>query len=103
MEGLWYDPIEETPSSGLSANSKSHRYTAGKPYWSKVVYYQNRDNSSVDLLWLADIKQNKFLAVRGYDYKDVQKNGVLLPTKIEIFRTDARAVSRERLVKIDLK
>jgi len=107
MEGLWYFPIE---SAAAPAQSRDRQGAVGapasgepKPYWSKVVYYQNRDNSSVDLLWLADIKQNKFLAVRGYDYKDVKKTGVLLPTKIEIFRTDARAVSRERLVKIDLK
>ncbi len=117
MEGLWYHPIESRSSrdslqeEGPQAQSRDRdppsqsRDRQGavvKPYWSKVVYYQNRDTSLVDLLWLAD-EQGKFLAVRGYDYKDVQKAGVLLPTKIEIFHTDARAVSRERLVKIDLK
>ena len=151
MEGLWYDPIESRSSRdslqeegpqaqshdrAAASQSRDRQGAAVKPYWSKVVYYQNRDSSLVDLLWLADEQgeasglrkgdsspstslrakglaeftlspakgsEGKFLAVRGYDYKDVQKNGVLLPTKIEIFRTDARAVSRERLVKIDLK
>ena len=131
MEGLWYHPIEQIsdfqlPIAGLKSKIenqkskiKSDRQGADvKPYWSKVVYYQNMDSpaaggqgSLVDLLWLADIEQGKFLAVRGYDYKEVQKacpepverDGVLLPTKIEVFRTDARAVSRERLVKIDLR
>jgi len=120
MDGLWYDPIERlalplgagaTPGASAGIKRRDREGAVVKPYWSKVVYYQNRDTSLVDLLWLADVDQGKFLAVRGYDYKpvpsqaegDVQKNGVLLPTKIEIFRTDARAVSRERLVKIDLK
>jgi len=120
MEGLWYDPIERlalplgagaTPGASAGGKRRDHEGAVVKPYWSKVVYYQNRDSSLVDLLWLADAEQGKFLAVRGYDYKDVpseaegdvQKTGVLLPTKIEIFRTDAQAVSGERLVKIDLK
>jgi len=107
MEGLWYDPIEQVHSPQPAKTPAQ----VAKPYWSKVVYYQNSASSLVDLLWLADTEQGKFLAVRGYDYKpvtseaeeDAQKKGVLLPTKIEIFRTDARAFSRERLVKIDLK
>jgi hypothetical protein len=127
MEGLWYHPIERlalplgagaTPGASAGVKRRDRKGAAVKPYWSKVVYYQNRDTSLVDLLWLADEQgeasglrkgdsslrsEGKFLAVRGYDYKDVQKNGVLLPTKIEIFHTDARAVSRDRLVKIDLK
>lgn len=121
MEGLWYQPIERVHSfqqQGPPAQSRDRQAAVVKPYWSKVVYYQNRDSpaageqgSLVDLIWLTDVERGEFLLVRGYDYKrvlsqaepDVQKTGVLLPTKIEIFRTDARAVSRERLVKIDLK
>jgi len=111
MEGLWYDPIEfaavdssqQGPAPAQSRPPAADQGAAVKPYWARVVYCQNRDTSLVDLLWLADIEQGKFLAVRGYDYKDVQMNGVLVPTKIEIFRTDARAVFKERIVKIDLK
>jgi len=111
MEGLWYDPIESAtadsfqqgPALAQSRPPPADQGAAVKPYWSRVVYCQNRDTSLVDLLWLADIEQGKFLAVRGYDYKEIEKTGILLPTKIEIFRTDARAVSKERIVKIDLK
>lgn len=106
MEGLWYQPIERVRSlqqQGPPARSRDRQRAAVKPYWSTVVYCQNRDSSLVDLIWFTDIEQGKFLLVRGYDYKDAQKTGVLLPTKIEIFRTDARAVSKERVVKIDLK
>jgi hypothetical protein len=41
------------------------------------------------------------LAVRAYDYRKVEKKQVLVPTKIEIFRIDAKGVLQERLVKID--
>jgi hypothetical protein len=39
--------------------------------------------------------------VRGYDYKEVEKTGLLVPTRIEIFETDARDRKQKRLVKID--
>ncbi len=39
--------------------------------------------------------------VRGYDYSEIEKGGVGVPTRIEIFRTDARGDSQERLVKIE--
>jgi len=117
-EGLWYYPIELTGSSMLPSTSlktgDENRESAGRhpaegiekrvpPYWSKVVFFQNTDRSLVDMIWLANSARDKFFAVRSYDYKKVDKNGVLVPTKIEIFRSDARAVLKERLVKVDLK
>ncbi len=39
--------------------------------------------------------------VRGYDYSEIEKGTVRVPARIEIFRTDARGDSQERLVKID--
>ena len=39
--------------------------------------------------------------VHGYDYSEIEKGAVLVPTRIEIFRTDARGGSQQRLVKID--
>ncbi len=90
MEGLWYYPVERTSSDAES-------------YWTKVVFYQNKENFLVDMLWFAGADEKKFLAVRGYDYREVEENGVLLPAKIEIFRTDARGILQERLVKIDYK
>ena len=55
------------------------------------------------MLWFMDIDEGKSLAVRGYDYREVEKGGVRFPAKIEIFRTDAAGVLQERLVKIDSK
>ena len=42
-----------------------------------------------------------FYLARAYNYQSARPAGVLLPTKIEIFRTDALRVSRHRLVTID--
>lgn len=97
VEGLWYYPIEWTISD---ANSDVSGYV--KPSWSKIVFYQNKDNSLVDMIWFANVSGEKFLAVRGYDYSTVEEKGVLIPSRIEIFTTDFRAVSQQRLVKVDI-
>lgn len=76
VEGRWYYPIKRR----------------------KSVCYQNRDSSLVDMIWLF---AGGGLAVRGYDYSEVEKGGVLVPTKIEIFRTDTSGVLKDRLAKID--
>lgn len=88
MEGLWYYPIEQV-SRDL------------KPYWSRVVLYQSRDTSFVDMIWFADIDSERYLAVRSYGYSKVEKKSVLVPTKIEIFKTNAEGVLQQRLVKVD--
>lgn len=90
MEGLWYHPIKRI----------SRNVGLAKPY-SKSVFYQNRDSSLVDTICFAGTGEKKFFAIRGYDYKEVEKGSILVPTKIEIFRTDASNVLLERLVKID--
>jgi hypothetical protein len=88
MEGLWYYPIERVTSDG-------------EPDLYKVVFYQNKDSSLVDIIRFVSVDGEKSLAVRGYDYRKVEKKQVLVPTKIEIFRIDAKGVLQERLVKID--
>jgi len=92
IEGRWYHPIER---NRILASDLSH--------WSKVVFYQDRDTSLVDMVWFTAAGEEKFLMVRGYDYHKAQKQGVLVPSKIEIFETDAAARLKQRLVKIDLK
>jgi len=103
MEGQWYYPIAQTypAPKAIGPGSEQMDVIPVEPYWSKVVFFQNRDSSLVDMVWFADIDQKKFLAVRGYDYEEVEEGGILVPTKIEIFKTNARAVTEERLVKID--
>lgn len=92
-QGRWYYPIGRASYGEIGI----------EPYWSEVVFYQSMDNSLVDVLWFADVDRKKFLAVHGYEYKEVKKGAVLVPTKIEIFETDADGDLRERLVKIDFK
>jgi hypothetical protein len=88
MEGLWYYPIERVSSDD-------------EPDLYKVVFYQNNDSSLVDMIRFVSVDGKNSLAVRGYDYRKVEKKQVLVPTKIEIFRIDAKGVLQERLVKID--
>jgi hypothetical protein len=113
MEGLWYwpverlCPIEEQDEAGDqqvlvgAAEADEDGPATPEPYWSKVVFYQNRASSLVNVLWFADVDEDKFLSVRGYDYAATRDKGVLIPTKIEIFDTDALGVFKERMIEID--
>ena len=82
IHGQWYHPINRRAPT-------------------KAVFYQDRDNSVVDMIQLACKAGNKTLTVRGYDYKKVEKGGPAVPTKIEIFNGSGGADAQERLVKID--
>jgi hypothetical protein len=99
MKGAWYEPIQRTISSrDMQLNLK-----VAEPYWSEVVFYQNKENYLVDTIWFANSSKKNFLMVRGYDYAVVGKEGVLVPTKIEIFRTDVRGDLLNRLAEINFK
>ena len=93
MEGLLYYPIERVIPDEVEI----------KKYWSNAVFYRNRDSSLVDMIRFADVDDGKFLMVRGFNYRPAEKKAASVPAKIEIFRTDARGVLQQRLVKIDLK
>jgi len=102
IQGQWYYPITRRSKPALGAELEPARPL------SKAVFYQDRDSSLVDMLLFADMTGEKFLAVRGYDYTEVvrmdsqgEKEGVRVPVRIEIFRTDTRGNLQERLVKID--
>jgi len=90
IEGRWYYPIERT-NRAIGLN---------RPF-PKTVFYQNTDTSLVDMLWFVDGDSNMSFTVRGYDYREVEKEGIRIPTRIKIFKTDTQAFSRECLVKID--
>ena len=107
IQGQWYYPI-------------TRRSRSPQPLF-EVVFYQDRDSSLVDMLLFADVDSSVIaseaqpsavipgsFAVRGYDYTEVvrmdsqgEKEGVRVPVRIEIFRTDTRGNLQERLVKID--
>ncbi len=102
IEGLWYYPINRTYRIEHACCEDSGQvFKRLEPLWSKVVFYQNKDSLLVDMLWFADIRGEKFLAVRGYDYHKLKGKDILVPGKVEIFRTDAKGVLQELLVRVD--
>ena len=93
IQGKWYYPIVRENKDTLVRLSGA-------------VFYQDRDSSLVDMIRLACTgtglaRDRTVQYVRGYDYKEVEKTGLLVPTRIEIFETDARDRTQKRLVKID--
>lgn len=91
IEGNWYYPIRQARPG----------QTDSGPYQPKFVFYQNRGNSVVDMLWFLGVDGGTTLAVRGYNYQEVQKGGIVVPAKIEFFIADVGLVMQHRLVKID--
>jgi len=87
IEGRWYYSIERT-----SIDKRG--------IWPRAVFYQDRDSSLVDMIWFADVCEEKFLAVRGYDYTEVGKGGILVPTKIDMFSASASGALGRRLVEV---
>jgi hypothetical protein len=92
IKGRWYYPIDS--QGKLPAGSGGDA--------AKTVFYQNRDNSLIDLLQIGCGQTGKALAVRGYDYDEIEKGGLLIPTRIEVFTTDGQGGSQMRLIKIDV-
>jgi len=95
MEGKWYCPIERTVITADKSGIE--------PYWSEMVFCQNTDNSLVDIIWLSAGDAGESLVVRGYNYSELGKGGVLFPSKIEIFRANAGGLAQRQLIKIDIK
>jgi len=91
IEGRWYYPIGRVKPGEPDS----------EPVQLKLVFYQNRDSSLVDMLWSVGADRGTTFAVRCYNYYEVEKGGVVVPAKIEFFRTDARLVMQNRIVKID--
>jgi hypothetical protein len=91
IEGRWYYPIRQARPD----------QTDSGPYQPKFVFYQNRANSVVDMLLFLGVDRGTALAVRGYNYQEVKKGGIVVPAKIEFFIADVGLVMQHRLVKID--
>jgi len=91
IQGQWHQPIERLPMSGILAG----------PRLSGAIFYQNRDNSLIDIIQFESAGTGKILTVRGYDHREIEKGGALVPAGIEIFTTDSQANAQDRLVKID--
>jgi hypothetical protein len=85
--GLWYYPIARAGTDPIQAGSP-------RP---QRVFYQNVDSSIVDTIHFEGLS----MVVRGYDYREIEKSGVLVPTKIEIFAAEGDELLKDRLVRID--
>jgi hypothetical protein len=70
-------------------------------YWTEGVYYQNQESFLVEMIWLANPAKQRYLLVRGYDYTPLAEDGVLIPTKIEIFQSGPDATIGPRVAQID--
>ena len=93
IQGKWYYPIQ-----------RQEKIFAARI--SEAVFYQDTGSSLVDMIRLSCTDTGSAIDrtvqyVRGYDYKEVEKTGLLVPRRIEIFETDARDRTQKRLVKID--
>ena len=97
IQGQWYYPISRLSKPVAVTELDSEPAVV----LSEAVFYQDRDSSLIDMLLFDFMSGDGYLVVRGYDYTEVEKNGVRVPARIEIFRSDARGNLRERLVKID--
>jgi hypothetical protein len=91
MQGQLYEPI---------ARRRKPDFEPPQPL-SAAFFYQNVDTFLVDTLWFPRMSGEDSLRIRGYDYTAVEKGGVVIPAKIEIFGTDAQGDSQKRLVEID--
>ncbi len=92
IAGQWYLPIDAQFKEQIA-----------EPYWTQGIYFQTADRSLVDMIWLGNPRTHKFLVARGYDYAPATADGVLIPTKIEVFQSDADANIGPRFALVDLK
>ena len=93
IQGKWYYPI-------VRQNRDTFIRLSG------AVFYQERSSSLVDMIRLTCTgtgmaRDRTVQYVLGYDYEAAQKGTPSVPTRIEIFETDARGRTQNRLVKID--
>jgi len=97
--GTWYQPFQRTRKRIFNAFDTKPSET----YRPNVIFYRDINSSLVDTILFSDYGSNKFIAVRGYDYTYFNKNSVLVPTKIEVLRTDAFMSSPQLLAEINFK
>jgi len=99
VTGQWYLPIN---ARYQSPKPTSRKEVPVEPYWTRGTYFQSQDGSRVDMIWLGNPATQKFIIVRGYDYATTGSDGVLMPTKIEVFQSDPDANIGPRLALVDL-
>lgn len=78
-----------------------HRINRAGERSGETVLYQDRDSLLVDMIRVTCAEADKSLTVRGYDYQETEKDGPLVPMRVEIFSTGAGGDLQKRLAKID--
>jgi hypothetical protein len=98
-------PARLAERSGRSGLRSGPVKLQGQWYWrikvAESFWYQRTDSSLVDSVWYVDSGTGAFLAVRGYDYREVRKGGVRVPTKIEVFNATGDGSVKEQLAQVD--
>ena len=69
---------------------------------SNAVFYQDTNNYVVDMIWFVCQNRDGFILVRGYDYMEVENRDIYIPSRIEIFGTDAQGMSQNKLIRIEI-
>jgi hypothetical protein len=69
---------------------------------SNAIFYQDTNNSLVDLIWLVFQSEDVFFMVRGYDYKEIENRDIFIPSRIEIFKADVQDLPQNKIVTIEI-
>jgi len=93
LEGQFYQPMKRVARPGVRS----------VPPLRDAVFYQRRSDGRVDMLLLGCEDAGGAIIVRGYDYAEAVKGGVLFPTKIEVFKADAGGRALHRMIQINAK
>lgn len=93
LEGQFYQPMKRVAMPGVTSVAPLR----------DAVFYQRRSDGRVDMLLLGCEDGGGAFIVRGYDYREAVKGGVLFPTKIEVFKADASGGMQHRMIQIDVK
>ena len=93
IQGKWYYPIIRNTRADIESILRFPR----------AVFYQNSENSLVDMIWLDCPGTNQYLTVRGYDYDRINEGDIIIPKRIEVFLTDSQNSSHRRVIKIDIQ
>ncbi len=104
IRGQWYQRFTAKPSAKKAKGQDGS--TTIEPYWTDMIYFMNRPDALVDMIWLGNATRGEYLVVRGYDYSGMtpeEEGRLRLPTKMEIFRSDAEVTIYERIAEITIK
>lgn len=91
-------PVQIAGQTYTAVDAEFSKRSAG---WTNATYFANRQNSQVDIIWLANASRQDYLIVRGYDYTP-SRCGVFMPSVVEMFHSDAEAHIGSRFATIKI-